>query len=170
VSEVERSKEVFIQHFKNNYQEPLPPIWAVAEVMSLGTLSKWYKNLGPKAIRRSIADTYQIDESVLQSWLHHLVIVRNICAHHARIWNRDFTFLIQLPKHKPTHLVSELIQRSRKLYNTLVLLLHCMDIISPEHHWRQRLIHLIQQHAIPVAAMGFPGDWASRPIWQGGQA
>ncbi len=163
--EVNRSREVFIQHFKDQYIEDLPPIWAVAEVMSLGALSKWYQSLGPKKLRSAIAKTYQIDEGVLQSWLHHLVIIRNICAHHSRIWNRDITFTIKIPKHKPFSLVSEFLPKSRKLYNTLVLLLHCLDIIAPEHQWRARLINLIRQHEIQVKMMGFPADWEERDIW-----
>lgn len=65
--EVERSDEQFIKHLKNNYSDPLPPVWAVCEVMSLGLLSRWYSNLGPKATRRAIADVYRIDEVVLGS-------------------------------------------------------------------------------------------------------
>lgn len=168
--EVERSQEVFIKHFKNKYQEPTPPIWAVTEVMSLGVLSKWYKNLGPMSLRRRIAQTYGVDQAVLQSWLHHLVIVRNLCAHHARIWNREFTFTIQIPRSKPAGLKEEFVRNSRKLYNTLVLLLYSLDILAPGHHWRQRLIGLIEQYSIPVQMMGFPQNWRARVIWKEGQS
>jgi abortive infection bacteriophage resistance protein len=43
--EVKRSDELFIQHFQTSYVEPLPPVWAVCEVMSLGLLSRWYGSL-----------------------------------------------------------------------------------------------------------------------------
>ncbi len=46
--EVERSDETFIQHLKNTYNEQLPPVWAVCEVMSLGLLSRWFSSLEPK--------------------------------------------------------------------------------------------------------------------------
>lgn len=165
--EVERSDETFIQHLTQTYAEALPPVWAVCEVMSLGVLSRWYGNLKPMPTRREIANVYRIDQRVMESWMHHLTYIRNTCAHHSRLWNRDFTITPELPKSKPAHLAGEFLGGSRKLYNTLVILLHFMDIVAPSHHWRQRLIDLIADHGVPVLAMGFPEDWQQKSIWQG---
>jgi len=164
--EVNRSDEIFISHLMDSYSEPLPPVWAVCEVMSLGLLSRWYNTLKPMPTRRAIASVYGIDEGVMQSWLHHLSLVRNVCAHHSRLWNRDFSITPKDPRSKPSHLHGEFITGSRKLYNSLVILLHFMDIIAPQHHWRTRLKNLIVLHAAPVKAMDFPHDWRERPIWQ----
>ena len=54
---------------------------------------------------------------------------------------------------------------SHRLYNTLLILLHLMGVVAPASHWRQRLTALIDAHAIDTAAMGFPADWKSRPLW-----
>ena len=89
--EVDRSGEEFVRHLTGKYDEALPPLWASVEVMSLGQLSRWYNNLKQRADRKAIADHYQIDEKYLRSFFHHLSIVRNICANHARLWNRTFT-------------------------------------------------------------------------------
>jgi abortive infection bacteriophage resistance protein len=164
--EVNRSNETFIKHLQATYGEPLPPVWAVCEVMSLGSLSRWYDSLRPKMTRRKIAEPYNIDEEVLKSWLQHLSLVRNICAHHSRLWNRDFTIIPKAPKRKPRQIAGQFIPNSRKLYNTLVLLAHCLDVISPRHDWRGRLKALIVTHGISVSAMGFPNDWLERSIWQ----
>ena len=165
-SEVNRSDETFIKHLKNTYQESLPPVWAVCEVMSLGLLSRWYNNLKPMPTRRAIANAYGLDERVLESWLRHLSLVRNTCAHHSRLWNREFTITPLLPRNKPQCLSNQFNSGSRKLYNTLVLLLYCMDAIAPDHHWRTRLKELIDRHEIPVTAMGFLANWKSLHIWQ----
>ena len=164
--ETERSDEVFIKHLQNSYSESLPPVWAVCEVMSLGLLSRWYGNLKPMQTRRAIASTYGLDEKVLGSWLHHLALVRNTCAHHSRLWNRDFTITPLLPRNKPSSLTSQFNIGSRKLYNSLVILLYCMNVVAPQHRWRLRLQDLINQHKIPVSAMGFPPQWDKLPIWQ----
>lgn len=164
--EVERSDETFIQHLTQTYSEALPPVWAACEVMSLGVLSCWYGNLKPMATRRAIAEVYQLDQRVMESWLHHLTYIRNTCAHHSRLWNREFTITPELPRSKPAALVGEFIPGSRKLYNTLVILLHFMDIIAPQHHWRRRLVDLINHHGAPTAAMGFHLDWQGQVIWQ----
>jgi abortive infection bacteriophage resistance protein len=164
--EVRRSDEIFIKHLMDTYSESLPPVWAVCEVMSLGLLSRWYNTLKPMTTRRAIAAVYGADEGVLQSWLHHLSLVRNFCAHHSRLWNRDFSITPKEPRSKPGYLRGEFNSHSRKLYNTLVILLHFMDTIAPQHHWRSRLKALISQHAAPVQGMGFPQDWLQREIWQ----
>lgn len=164
--EVARSDEIFIHHLMTTYSEALPPIWAVCEVMSLGLLSRWYNNIKPMHIRQLIAGVYGLDQAVLASWLHHLSIVRNVCAHHSRLWNRDFTILPQQPRTKPASLTTEFVPGSNKIYNTLIITLYLMDRISPGHHWRNRLKDLLQRHGQWLNDMGFPAGWETRPIWQ----
>lgn len=162
--EVNRSDEVFIKHLMSEYSEALPPIWASCEVMPLGLLSRWYANLRPMKTRQQIAGAYGADESVLGSWLHHLSIVRNICAHHSRLWNRDFTIWPQAPRSKPAALASEFMP-NKKIYNSLIIMLYMLDVVSPRHTWRVRLKELLLHHTVPVTEMGFPPDWQTRSIW-----
>lgn len=166
--EVDRSDEAFIKHMKAKYVESLPPVWAVCEVMSLGLLSKWYDNLIPMATRTAIANSYNLDQAVLGSWLHHLSTIRNIAAHHSRLWNRQFVKTPMIPRTKPLVLQNQLIPGSRKLYNTLTILLYWMDVIAPNHTWRSRTKEFLQQHDEKLRFMGFPKNWEQRPIWGGG--
>jgi abortive infection bacteriophage resistance protein len=163
--EVSRSDEVFIEHLKNTYREEYPPIWAACEVMSLGLLSRWYDNLKPLASRTAIARPYGVDHTVLASWLNHISSVRNYCAHHARLWNRQFVRTPALPKSKPAKLAENFVQQDRRLYNTLVILLYWMDCLSPGHRWRERLKALLQNYLEYLPAMGFPVHWSRLPIW-----
>jgi abortive infection bacteriophage resistance protein len=163
--EVNRSDETFIRHFANKYIEPLPPVWVVSEVISLGQLSRWYANLKPIPTRSAIADIYGVDHQVLHTWLHHLTTLRNICAHHSRLWNREFTVIPQLPRTKPHGLFEQLAAGSRKIYNTIVMMLCFLDTIAPNHHWRKRLTTLISDHKINTELMGFPPHWEQMPIW-----
>jgi len=164
--EVSRSDETFIKHLCSKYLEDLPPVWAACEVMSLGLLSRWYTNLKPMPTRRAISNMYKLDEGVLASWLHHLTYIRNVCAHHSRLWNREFTVTAVNPKSKPAGLHTEFRHGSRKIYNTFIILLHFMDIIAPNHSWRSRVKELLRNHAIPVAQMDFPSGWERRTPWQ----
>ena len=164
--EVNRSKEIFIQHLTSNYNETLPPVWAVCEVMSLGLLSRWYDSLKPVQTRRVISRVYGINEDVLESWLRHLSIVRNLCAHHSRLWNRQFSITIKSPPRKANVISSQLVHRSRNLYNTLVIVLYFMDTIAPNHHLRSRLLKLLSEHSEILTDMGFPMDWQNLSIWQ----
>jgi abortive infection bacteriophage resistance protein len=164
--ETDRSDETFVRHFRDTYAEALPPSWAVCEVMTLGLLSKWFTNLRPMKTRRAIGDGFHIDEHTMQSWLHHFTYVRNVCAHHSRFWDRDFRITPELPKTKPAGLRLQLVTSSRRSYNTLTLLLYLLDLISPGHHWRERLLRLIADHKVDLKLMDFPQDWAQLPLWQ----
>ena len=100
-AEVRNSKEAFIEHLRGRYKEPLPPIWAAVEVMSLGHLSRWFANMKHGKDRNKVARAYLMDETILASFLHHLSVVRNLCAHHSRLWNREFTLTFKLSTDTP---------------------------------------------------------------------
>lgn len=161
-----KSREPFILHLRQKYDEELPPLWATCELMTFGEFSKWFTNTRFSALRNLVARGYGLDESTLASFLHHLAVVRNLCAHHARVWNREFTFRWKLPKKHPVPLVANLHHnKDRSLYNTLVMLGFLMDIISPHTAWKRRLLALIDQYAVDTPAMGFPDDYKNYPIW-----
>ena len=163
---VRNSSEVFIRHF-DDFDEVLPPVWVVCEIMTLGQLSKWYSNLKRGGDRNKVAQAYGMDEVNLTSFLHHLTVVRNHCAHHARIWNREFTFSWKLPRKKPAALAKNFNwSADRKIYNTLVMLAHLLDSMGP-NSWKQRLHTTFTKHPnVSARAMGFPVDWLGKPIWQ----
>jgi len=165
-ADVAASQETFIRHLRETYDEALPPIWALVEIMSFGQLSKWFSNTLRRRDRNEVALEYGIDEVNLTSFLHHLTTVRNLCAHHSRLWNREFTFTFRLPAGRPVELVRSVEGRTeRKLYNTVTALAYMLDRVSPRHHWRDRLVALLEQHRIDPTAMGFPPDWRDRPVW-----
>jgi abortive infection bacteriophage resistance protein len=165
--EISRSKETFIEHYNNTYDNPtMPPIWASCEVMSFGQISKWISNLKFRQDRKAIASAYGLDEIVLVSFMHHLTHIRNLSAHHCRLWNRKFTVTMTVPKF-PTALAM-LFNNSddRHIYNTLAMLGHLMRVISPKTTWPIRLRQLIEEYpVIDTNAMGFPSDWQKLPLW-----
>ncbi|MBN8711640.1 MAG: Abi family protein [Verrucomicrobia bacterium] len=166
--EIARSREEFIAHFKTNYGMSHPPIWAVCEVMSFGNVSKMYSLLAKDADRKRIASAYGLSQEVFGSLLHHLTYIRNLCAHHSRVWNRRMVFTIELPKKGPPDLVASLNTSARhKIYNTLVLLAYMRSIIEPTSTWPGDVRALVtaQPAHVPVG-MGFPANWATLPIWK----
>ena len=84
----DRSPEPFIKSFRNTYIDKYPPIWMATEVMSLGLLSKWYRNLRASELRKRIAEPLDLQATVLESFLQVFTIYRNAAAHHSRVWNR----------------------------------------------------------------------------------
>lgn len=164
--EIQRTSDKNIKKQAYKYKEPTPATWIICEVMSFGWLSRSYDAIGRRALRADISDTYKFKEIVLSSFLHHITTVRNICAHHSRLWNREFTFTMKLPTNGAPELLQSFNSHAPKqLYNTLVMCAYFMDIICPNHHWKKKLKALIEEHNIDVTNMGFPTDWLESPIW-----
>lgn len=168
-NEIGRSHEVFVNHFQTKYSMQRPPIWAACEVMSFGLLSRFYANHKRISDRKKIARALSLYPETLKSLLEHATYIRNLCAHHSRLWNRRFTITMALPQH-PVDLVASLNPaEDRRIYNTLVVLAHVVNIVEPTNHWTHRVRALIHAQTYPVTPhMGFPADWEARPIWQKG--
>lgn len=157
IRSTQMARETFISHLLRKYAEPLPPLWAVSEVMSFGELSKWYTNLKSNAVRKAISHAFGMNPPVLASWLHHLSTVRNICAHHSRLWNREFTVTPKAPQSTPEIVRGAWHRDSRKLFNTLVILRYFAEQLHPDVHWGARLEGILRSNAsVDLLAMGFP--------------
>lgn len=168
IDEVAKSKDTFIVHYRTKYDDPAqPPIWMIAEILSLGQLSKWYGNLKHRSDRQTIAKAFGLDERVMVSLVHHIAYVRNICAHHGRLWNKQFIVTMAVPSSPSALKLAMNSVEKRRLYNSLVALGYLIKIVAPDSEWRQNLITLI--NSCPLAAtqeMGFPTNWHSLAFWQ----
>ncbi len=166
--EFKRSRDTFAEHYRNKYTSPnLPPIWMAAETISFGQLSKWIFNLKRRTDRNAIAKPFGLDERVLTSFCHHMSYIRNICAHHGRLWNKRFTVTMLVPKSPGKLALAIKGAEPRHLHNTLAMLDYLLSIIAPGNEWRKRVVELIDGCRLAdPASMGFPGDWQNRPVWR----
>lgn len=166
---VRNSSETFIKHLRATYDEALPPIWAVCEIMTFGQLSRWYANLRHGSDRNAVAAIYDMDETILVSLIHNLSVVRNCCAHHSPLWNREFSIAWKLPNYRPAALKPNLNRLDgNHIYNSLAALAYMMDCINPGHHWKKRLGDLLRNHpSVKDQTMGFPDNWRELPLWRG---
>lgn len=164
--ELARSDETFILHYKRTYRSPAsPPVWAVSEIMSFGSLSRWITHMIP-ADRAKVANEYGLDQGMLRGFVRHLTYVRNLCAHHSRVWNRQLTVTMPLPRSKPGILIPCINQyKVRNIYNTLVVLQYLLNIVSPGNSWYEQLKTKIEEYRIDAVQMGFPNDWTAMSIW-----
>ena len=167
---VARSSETYIDHYRRTYTSPkLPPVWMVAEMMSFGQLSRWYTNLSDRGLRNRIASPLGLPETVLVPLVRHVTDMRNICAHHGRLWNRGFLHppkLAQKPADLNTSLDLASNQAPARLYNGLTLIAHVVRTVAPASTWMSEVRNLIQtQPTNDFASMGFPANWETRPLW-----
>lgn len=91
-----RSRERFVIHHRQKYGD-IYPVWVVVEIMSFGNLAKMYSNLVP-SVAKPAADDIGIHHRFVKNWLHGMAVLRNICAHHGRLYNRLLPFKPTLMK------------------------------------------------------------------------
>ncbi len=172
----QRTKENYPRFYQQSYQTPaLMPGWAMTEELTLGSLSHIYQGLIRDADRKAIARRFDIPHEVLVSWLHTLNFVRNCCAHHSRLWNRELSVQPKIPRGElwqlPERLTDSQIQPQRRIYVVLLLLAHLMRQVSPDSQWHNKVKALIVLHPdVPLFPMGFPDDWQSHVFWSSADA
>ncbi|MDO4929706.1 MAG: Abi family protein [Bacteroidales bacterium] len=163
--ELRRSDDDAIEHFSRTYNNAFPPSWMTFEVSSFGTLSMMYKWLKAGRARRQIANFYGISDTVMESWLHSIVYVRNICAHHSRLWNKRLSINPLVPRHLQRAFVA-VPADTKRVYYILSIILYLLQTINPTNSFAARFrILLLQYPQIDIAAMGFPKDWQEQGLW-----
>ncbi len=164
-SEERRAKETFATHFRSKYtSEPHLPVWMATELLSFGAISMLYKSMAP-AIKSRISAEFGVSDRHVASWLHALSYIRNVCAHHKRLWNRELGIKPQLPTRSLAW--PHVVQSNERLYCLLVVLQHMLKVVSSHCRWRDRLFTLFDEHpGVPLAPMQVLSDWRTRAIWR----
>lgn len=159
-----RKRDNYPRFYAETYSDPcLPPSWAALEEMSLGAISHLYQGLAKDRDRKAITIRFGLPQKVLGSWLHTLTFVRNICAHHARLWNRELGIPPQWPEKLPLPDGETSRDAPRRLFTVLAMLTYLTTQISPDTRWPGRLYALLEEYPdIPRQPMGFPNDWQQR--------
>ena len=165
-NEYNRSDEEFINAFKLKYSDKLPPSWMMLEIASFGTLSFLYGNLKPSRTKRSIAKHFGLNDSTFSSWLHSIVYLRNVCAHHSRLWNRVMRIQPIVPRTTSKVWLSNNSVNNRKAFFILSIILYLMQTINPGHSIVERFKGLLRKYPnVDVRAMGFPANWINESLW-----
>lgn len=164
---IARSKEEFIKHNKTKYGLPLP-IWVVCEIWDFGTLSTLFA--GMKEIDQDqIAEKYGLTNGrIFASWLRSLNYLRNVCAHHSRLWNRNIIDQPKLPEKDEVSWVNYFVGKPHRLARPFLLLCitqHLLMIIHPTSTWSQRLKTLflefpdLQHLGLSLEGIGVTENW-----------
>lgn len=164
--EYTRSDEQFIKAFREKYSDPLPPSWMTLEITSFGSLSLLYQKLKNGREKRAIAHHFGLADTVFQTWLHSIVYLRNVCAHHTRLWNRAMSITPQLPRNPHNQWLNYRNINNNRVYFILSMIKYLLQSINPRNSFRARLDELLERYPnIDVKAMGFPESWKQEPLW-----
>ncbi len=170
---VKDSNQEHIKKYNRKYIQYIPPSWKSFETLSFNTLFSIFKNLKDKKEQILIAKHFGLHHEVLKSWIDTIIYVRNICAHHSRLWNIKLTISpvwLKSPhsewintwdnKGQPTN------DKELKMYSAICVTTYLLDHVNPYHKFRKRLIDLLKKYPeIDIAHMGFTETWKTEPLW-----
>lgn len=164
------SEEFIIKHYENHPDEE-PESWKALEIITINTLSKLYSNIKTQSPEKSkIANEFGLNSSkVLSSWLRTITFVRNLIAHHSRLWNRvlinSYTWTNNTRSPLLSYYPNE--ERRKKIFPILSAIFYMNEKISPGNSLKKELLALIEKHPnTPLYKMGFPPKWREEPIWK----
>ena len=151
--------------------------------MELGMIVNILFRSAPSDIKKAVASDLGLDQSVSINWLQCIRSLRNSCAHHARVWNKNWLDIsVKAPNEKEwyykyaSNLDKWLNQKKRitasfELNRTASFLIICrvlMKKIAPQSKWHQRVEDLILNEfkgKIHFKSMGIPENWQKHPLW-----
>ena len=151
-----RPKERFLGFYKKEYGSQFP-IWVLIEALSFGVISKMYGNLLIADKKKLCSQFYGgLGHKFLKNWMEGLVVVRNVCAHHGRFFNREFLSpkipYAMKPKITPGY--------ERRIFTYMLI---SKELIDDKHMWNHfvyELMYMMDKYDFThEQAMGMPNDW-----------
>lgn len=165
---VQRSRADFVEHHRRSYGGRMP-IWVAIELFDFGMTSTLFSGMS-YGDQRAVAAQFGVNDGpVFGSWLRAISFIRNVAAHHARLWNVNVVNTLRLPK--PAFAVFRHVEPTprEKLYSTLAVLQFLMRRTVGDSTWSedvQRVVSRFPVHPdINLSNAGFPSDWRAQSLW-----
>lgn len=161
------TNEAFVKSFDEKYINNFLPSWMAMEIVTFGSLSLMYRNLSDFKVKSDIAGKYGLKSEIFESWLHILVYIRNICAHHGKLWTRKFSIISPKIKTAPQFpWISNGLARNNVYFN-IAIVKYLINCVNPQNTLTKRLNDNFQKYPnIQVSNLGFPDNWEKEDIWK----
>ncbi len=157
-------KEPFVQHNKRQYGTL--PIWAAIEVWDFGLLSKLFAGM-QHADQQAVAAIYGApDGQTFAQWLRSLNFIRNVSAHHSRLWNLNVVERSSVPAGWPAAL-----DNARPFFY-FCLMQQLLNVICPNSTWGQRVKELLEgfpsttNGVLSLDDLGVVAGWSEAKPWK----
>jgi abortive infection bacteriophage resistance protein len=173
--EFNRGQEPFIRDHRQRYPDRPAESWKLMEIASIGTLTKIYKCLNRNLRERGlIAKEMGINSPrVFIGWLESIALIRNIIAHHSRLWNR------LMEKRPRMHLTNPLgawfanpltSGQLQKPFSTISCIVYLCNHLTESDELKHQILSLIKSYPnVPIYKYGFFNHWDLEPIWREGK-
>ncbi|AWG20627.1 CAAX protease [Flavobacterium faecale] len=174
--EISITKDTSIQNHKKKHNDDgrFPPSWKTLEQTSFGALSKLYGNLNNTIKSKDLIarDFGAVNHTFLPSWLQSIAQIRNFCAHHSRLWNRNLPGTVKLLSSPPNPWINDPINIPKqhefnKLYIHMCLMKYMLNTIIPKNEFTHKLDSLFQKYPnVDPNALGMKQNWQEEPLWR----
>lgn len=156
-------KEVFVKHHNDIYDGKFP-IWVLVELLTFGSLSRLFKNLTSEVRDEICRNNYgKINDEYIGNWLQGCTILRNICAHRGRLFNRQIPFSLRLGKKDKQIFKEKNISINKATKQLFAYLIVMKKMITDECVWNtftSRLFDLKNKYQfVRLDYYGFTEDW-----------
>ena len=141
-----------IVHHNLKYDGKIP-IWVIVEFFSIGMLSKFYADMETQDKKTIAKQVFNTSFLYLETWLKCLTVLRNKCAHYARLYNTRF---IVRPK------LNLNLNREPYLFEQLIVL---KNLYKNAKKWNNNfmitLSALMEEYEVYISLenIGFPENW-----------
>lgn len=152
--------EAFVKHHNSKYDGVLP-CWAIVETLSFGALSRLFCNLNVSLKKEVCAYYSNIRYTYFENWFEGLVVLRNMCAHHTRLYNRGLPNALKFP-HEDFRYFQEIGFDQNAIGKKVFFSIVILDRICPENTpmFINGIKVLIEKYPfIKIKHYGFPNDW-----------
>lgn len=122
-----RPREVYVEYYLKRYQQV--PIWVDLELSTFGNASRLFASLKLSA-QKKIASEYGIRPKYLRNWFHELTNIRNICAHHSRVFGRHLPIQFKLSTNRQPDLPDDSFETLIYVFSRLLSHREFADFLS----------------------------------------
>lgn len=154
--QIDRSgRELFVMHHRHKYGGEFP-FWVAIEVLSFGELSKLFRNLKEDTKSKVVKD-FNVPYYYVESWLHSLSYVRNVCAHYGRLYGKKLTIKPTLFKSKRSSIKNSGVFAAIYVLSKLLHQGTRTNFITSLHA-------LLEEYAeyVDLEELGFPEEWEKK--------
>ena len=166
-----RKSEPAIAHLLSEYKPPYP-LWIVIQIFDFSDLCDLFQIIDLDLAKQICTKFGVKTPSVFTSWIQSIRAVRNICAHHSRLVNRNLSISPSIPNVRSDFPwitfwgTAELID-STKIFSLICIIHHILNFIEASRKWDERLVLLmsefpkinVQKYNSIEKVMGCPKEW-----------
>lgn len=158
------SSEDFVKHFQGKYEGSKMPIWMAVELWDFGLLSKYLKGLKDEYLK-DVCQKYEVNNfRSFTTWLHLMNVIRNISAHHSRLWNRSLPVtIIKSEELIKRYNLQNYQHQWNKVFISICIIEYLMQFISSNSKWIERVGDLMGEFPdseyLSPGHMGFSENW-----------